>query len=75
MRVPVPRSCDAHLDIDRAIGMDGQIAIAGVAASAPGVNGQSEPRLHMCPAGLVAARMPVLLPAHQFVGDGELFAV
>src|ERR1700730_5170681 len=54
--------------------MNGQIAVARVTASAPGVEGQSHA------AGAVAgsilpSRMPFLFPAHQIGSDAELFAV
>src|ERR1017187_5177634 len=54
--------------------MDGEIAIAVVAAASPGVHGESETALDVA-GSLVAALMPVLLPSHEFVGDGELFAI
>src|SRR5262249_61035441 len=58
----------AHLHFDRAVGMDCQIAIAGVPAALPGVNRKSEPAFD----GLRAARSafaawaPELLPFDHF---------
>ena len=54
--------------------MDGEIAIAVVAASAPGVQGEAESALDR-PGRLIAARMPVLLPFHQLGGNRQLVAV
>src|SRR5664279_1109667 len=54
--------------------MDGEVAIAVVAATSPGVHGETETALDWA-WSFVAALMPVLLPSHEVVGDCELFAV
>src|ERR1017187_8644307 len=54
--------------------MDGEIAVAVVAAASPGVHGEPETALDVS-GSFVAALVPVLLPSHHFVGDGELFAI
>src|SRR4029077_2301307 len=64
----------AHLDIDRAIGMDGEIAIAGVAASTPGVKREPHPARDIS-GNVLSARMPLFLPAHHFCGERELVAI
>ena len=53
--------------------MDGEIAIAGVAASAPGVHGESEAARNVA-GNILAARLPFVFPAHQVGGNGKLFA-
>src|ERR1035441_10360733 len=54
--------------------MDGEVAIAVVAATSPGVHGETKSALDIA-RSLVAALMPVLLPSHHPLGDGELFAI
>src|SRR5690242_17491672 len=45
-----------------------------MAAPAPGVHGEPDAAFYRTIA-LIAARMPLLLPAHQVGGDGKLFFV
>ena len=54
--------------------MDREIAIARMAASAPGVNGKSEAAGNVA-GDVLAARLPLVFPAHQVGGDGQLLAV
>src|SRR5271157_403871 len=63
-----------HLDFDRAVRMNGEIAITVVTAAAPGVQGEAQPTLQRA-RRLVAPRMPVSLPLHQLSRDRELVAV
>src|SRR5580692_5931060 len=64
----------AHLYIDRAIGMDGQIAIADMAASTPSVNREPEPASHAS-RNILAARTPLLFPPHQVRSDCQFVAI
>src|ERR1019366_2948349 len=52
-----------HLDFDRPIGMNGEIAIAVGSAASPSVQRESESSLDR-PRGFIAARMPNLFPVH-----------
>src|SRR6202030_4852848 len=54
--------------------MNGQEAVAGVTASAPGVEGQSHTAGRVA-RSILPSRMPFLFPAHQLGSDAELFAV
>src|SRR5208337_709861 len=66
----------AQLDVDRSIGMDGEIAVAGMAASSPGMERQSDAAYYArAPRRDLPPRMPFLFPLHQLGGDGKLFAV
>src|SRR5262245_59684379 len=67
----------AHLHFDRAVGMDCQIAIAGVPAALPGVDRKSEPAFDgLRGAGRAfAARAPELLPFDHFRRFRQFVAV
>ena len=64
----------SHFDLDRAIGMDRQVAVAVVPASTPGVQRQTKPLLHRT-CSFVSAGMPARLPLHELVGYIHLFGV
>src|SRR5438445_10415756 len=54
--------------------MDREIAVAAVAASAPGVKGNTY-AAHRTARFVLPARMPLLFPAHQVGSDGQFFAI
>ena len=63
-----------HLDIHRAIRMNSQIAVAGVAASAPRMQRKTDAAREV--AGFVLTTwMPLLLPTHQVRSDTQFFGV
>src|SRR5690242_1874031 len=54
--------------------MDGQIAVARMSRSSPGMDCQAQSLLDWAPTP-VPARMPALLPSHQPVGHVEFFGI
>src|SRR5207244_13440236 len=54
--------------------MDREIAVAAVAAPAPRVKGNTYAAHHTA-RFVLAARMPLLFPAHQVGSDGQFFAI
>src|SRR5271157_3212493 len=54
--------------------MNGEIAVAVVTATAPGVHGEAKSTLDG-PGGLVASRMPVLLPLHHLSRNRQFIAI
>src|ERR1700693_3095455 len=54
--------------------MKGEIAIAGMTASAPCMDGKSEAAGNV-PGNILAAWLPFIFPTHQVGSNGKLFAV
>src|SRR5436309_13013394 len=54
--------------------MNWEVTVAGMAATAPGVKGNTY-AAHYTARFVLPARMPLLLPAHQVRSTGQFFAI
>src|SRR5579871_249578 len=54
--------------------MNGAIAVAGMAASAPSMDGKPDAACHVA-GDVLAASAPFFFPAHKIGGNGKFFAV